>query len=240
MLAQLSFDTVPAQDRRRHQRTAEDEMVVQTITAVPVGSKPTLARAVKRCLGASLSALAIVMLSPLLIVIALLVKLTSKGPVLFVQERLGEGGRPFAMYKFRTMVVNAEALKQQLAKQNEASGPVFKIRRDPRITTVGRFLRKFSLDELPQLFNVLKGDMSIVGPRPPIASEVRHYRAWQLRRLSVKPGLTCIWQVSGRSGINFEDWMRLDLRYIDHWSLGLDLKLVLKTIPAVVKGVGAY
>ncbi len=174
-----------------------------------------------------------------MLLIALIMKLTSRGPVLFPQERFGMNHRPFTMYKFRTMVVNAEQLRQQLEQENEMDGPVFKMRRDPRITAFGRFLRKSSLDELPQLFNVLKGEMSLVGPRPPIGQEVREYEWWQRRRLSTRPGLTCYWQISGRNQIDFEEWMRLDLRYIDDWSIRLDLKLILLTIPAVLFGRGA-
>ncbi|HLU50141.1 MAG TPA: sugar transferase, partial [Planctomycetota bacterium] len=161
------------------------------------------------------------------------------GPVFFAQERLGMNHRPFRMLKFRTMVVNAEELKKELEAKNEMNGPVFKMRRDPRVTPVGRILRKLSLDELPQFLNVLKGDMSLVGPRPPIASEVERYEWWQRRRLSTRPGLTCFWQISGRNEIDFEDWMRLDLRYIDNWSLWLDVELILRTIPAVLRGRGA-
>ena len=143
------------------------------------------------------------------------------------------------MLKFRSMVVNAEELKAELAGLNEQSGPVFKMRNDPRVSTLGRFLRKYSIDELPQLVNVLRGDMSVVGPRPPVVEEVAKYEAWQRRRLSVRPGLTCIWQVSGRSQISFEEWMYLDMQYIDHWSLGQDIGLIFKTIPVVVTGRGA-
>jgi lipopolysaccharide/colanic/teichoic acid biosynthesis glycosyltransferase len=137
------------------------------------------------------------------------------------------------------MVQGAEALKAQLASKNEQSGPVFKMKRDPRITAVGRFIRKYSIDELPQLINILRGDMSIVGPRPPVPSEVAKYEAWQRRRLSVRPGLTCVWQVSGRNEISFEEWMLLDMRYIDHWSLAQDLQLIIKTVPVVLTGRGA-
>ena len=166
-------------------------------------------------------------------------KLTSRGPVLFRQERVGLHGRTFGMLKFRSMVTNAEELKARLMAQNEMSGPVFKMKHDPRITRIGRFIRKYSIDELPQLLNVLRGDMSIVGPRPPVPSEVAKYEAWQRRRLSVRPGLTCVWQVSGRNQISFEEWMLLDMRYIDHWSLAQDFNLILKTVPVVLTGRGA-
>lgn len=203
-----------------------------------VRNKP-VQRALKRTIDIAVSFTALVLLSPLLVATTLAVKLTSRGAVLFKQERVGLHGRKFFMLKFRSMVVNAEALKAKLASANEQSGPVFKMKRDPRITRVGRFIRKYSIDELPQLVNVLRGDMSLVGPRPPIPSEVVKYEAWQRRRLSVRPGLTCVWQVSGRNEISFEEWMLLDMRYIDHWSLGQDLQLIAKTVPVVLTGRGA-
>ncbi|ASB49469.1 sugar transferase [Alkalitalea saponilacus] len=177
-------------------------------------------------------------LSPVYLAIALAIKLDSKGPVFFKQKRVGLRGRKFLVYKFRTMVVNAEELRQQLMEKNEMDGPVFKITDDPRITKVGRFLRKTSLDELPQFFNVLLGEMSVVGPRPPLPDEVKEYERWQLRRLSMKPGITCIWQVSGRNNIPFEEWMKMDLQYIDNWSLKLDFIIFLKTIRTMIKGDG--
>ena len=170
----------------------------------------------------------------------LLIKWTLPGPVLFNQVRMGLNGRKFNMYKFRSMHQDAENRLGALKSSNEMSGPVFKIANDPRVTPVGRFIRKFSIDELPQLFNVLKGDMSLVGPRPPIYKEVLEYQRWQRRRLSMRPGITCIWQVSGRNDIGFEEWMKLDLEYIDNWSFWLDLKLLFKTIPAVLIGKGAH
>ncbi len=178
-------------------------------------------------------------LAPLLLFIAISVKLTSRGPVLYRQRRLGLHGREFFLYKFRSMYVDAEARLEELKHLNEMTGPVFKITKDPRVTKIGRFIRKTSLDELPQLFNVLRGEMSLVGPRPPIPHEVDQYKRWQHRRLSMKPGITCIWQVNGRNKIGFEDWMKLDLQYIDNWSLGMDLKIILKTIPVVLFGYGA-
>jgi exopolysaccharide biosynthesis polyprenyl glycosylphosphotransferase len=193
----------------------------------------------KRLLDVVASATALLFLAPLLVVAAVAVKLTSRGPVLFGQERVGLHGRTFHMLKFRSMVQNAEKLKAALAAANERSGPVFKMLRDPRVTRVGRFLRKYSVDELPQLLNVLRGDMSIVGPRPAIPSEVVRYEAWQRRRLSVRPGLTCVWQVSGRDHISFGAWMLLDMRYIDHWSLWEDVRLILRTVPVVLTGRGA-
>ncbi len=205
---------------------------------VNVESKPSQ-MALKRLFDIVVSAAAIWCLVPLFALVTLLIKLTSKGPVLFKQVRIGRNGRPFHMLKFRSMVSNAEALRARLAAHNEQSGPVFKMSRDPRITPVGRVLRKFSIDELPQLINVLRGEMSIVGPRPPLPAEVAAYKSWQRRRLSVSPGLTCIWQVSGRNQIPFEDWMYLDMRYIDHWSFRKDLNLILKTFPVVFTGRGA-
>lgn len=202
-----------------------------------VKSQPR-ARVAKRLLDVAASASALWILSPLLTLVAILVKLTSHGPVFFRQVRVGQHGRAFNILKFRSMVAGADALQRALEDLNEQSGPVFKIKRDPRVTPLGKFLRKFSIDELPQLVNVLRGDMTLVGPRPPVPKEVAQYEPWQLRRLSVVPGLTCIWQVSGRNDIGFKDWMYLDLRYIDHWSLGQDLSLLLKTVPTVVAGRG--
>jgi exopolysaccharide biosynthesis polyprenyl glycosylphosphotransferase len=193
----------------------------------------------KRLIDIVASSVALVMLSPLLVGTAIAIKLSSRGKIFFKQERVGLHGRGFGMLKFRSMVSNAEELKAKLAAQNEQAGPVFKMRSDPRVTAVGRFIRKYSIDELPQLINVLRGDMSIVGPRPPIPAEVVKYEAWQRRRLSVRPGLTCVWQVSGRNEISFEDWMLLDMRYIDHWSLAQDFQLILKTLPVVLTGRGA-
>lgn len=170
---------------------------------------------------------------------ALMIWLEDGGPVLFAQRRVGRFGHEFTMYKFRSMRQHAEAERAGLEAENEMDGPVFKIRHDPRITRVGRWLRRSSIDELPQLVNVLFGEMSLVGPRPPLPDEVARYQPWQRRRLSMKPGLTCIWQVSGRSRLDFETWMRLDLEYIDNWSLALDVKLLARTIPAVLSGDGA-
>lgn len=195
--------------------------------------------ALKRLVDILGSLAALTVLGLPMLAIAAAIKATSRGPVLFRQRRSGLNHRPFEMLKFRTMVADAEARKGDLRHLNEMSGPAFKIKDDPRITSVGRFLRKYSLDELPQFINVLRGEMSLVGPRPPIVVEVEDYEWWQRRRMSTKPGLTCFWQVSGRNEIDFEEWMRLDLKYIDSWSLWLDLKLILKTIPAVLRGSGA-
>jgi exopolysaccharide biosynthesis polyprenyl glycosylphosphotransferase len=178
-------------------------------------------------------------LSPLFALCAVLIKITSPGPVFFSQERMGLNGRRFFCHKFRTMVVDAEKRLAEVQHLNEVDGPVFKIKRDPRITRVGALLRKTSVDELPQLWNVLVGEMSLVGPRPPIPSEVEKYERWQRRRLSMRPGITCLWQISGRSDLDFDTWMRLDLRYIDNWSLTLDLIILLKTVPAVLSTRGA-
>ncbi|MCL2449960.1 MAG: sugar transferase [Polyangiaceae bacterium] len=195
--------------------------------------------AFKRLFDIVASGTALVVLSPLLLAVAVLVKLTSPGPILFRQVRVGQHGREFHMLKFRSMVSDAEKLKAKLMAQNEQTGPVFKMTHDPRITPLGRFIRKYSIDELPQLLNVLRGEMSIVGPRPPVPSEVAKYEAWQRRRLSVRPGLTCVWQVSGRNRISFDEWMYLDMQYIDHWSLAHDFELILKTVPVVLTGRGA-
>jgi exopolysaccharide biosynthesis polyprenyl glycosylphosphotransferase len=177
--------------------------------------------------------------APILGVAALAIKLSSPGPVLFRQLRCTLYGRPFPMFKLRTMYMDAEQRKRDLAHLNEMDGPVFKMRSDPRVTPVGRWLRRFSLDEIPQFWNVLRGDLSLVGPRPPVPEEVVDYKTFERRRLSMRPGITCLWQVSGRNEIGFEDWIRLDLEYIDTWSLGNDLRILLRTLPAVLRGTGA-
>ena len=197
-------------------------------------------RRLKRLFDITASATALLILFPLLFVIALLIKLTSRGPVFFCQERVGYRGQLFKLYKFRTMVTNAEELKADLIAQNEVDGPVFKIRLDPRVTTVGRFLRKYSFDDLPQLWSVLKGEMSIVGPRPALMSEILQYKPEYVRRLTAPQGLTCIWQVSGRSNVSFAEWMAMDLRYIDTWSFLQDLQIIAKTVKVVFSGQGAY
>jgi exopolysaccharide biosynthesis polyprenyl glycosylphosphotransferase len=194
----------------------------------------------KRLLDIVLAAAALAALGPLMIATALAVKLTSPGPVIYGQERYGLNRRRFRMFKFRTMVADAERLQSSLESLNEARGPVFKIRNDPRITPIGRWLRRTSVDELPQLVNVLRGDMSLVGPRPlPLRDVARFTRSADMRRFSVRPGITGLWQVSGRSGLGFDDWIALDLHYIDHWSLALDSRILLRTVPAVVRGTGA-
>lgn len=175
------------------------------------------------------SLLGLILLSPILIIVGILIKLESKGKIIFSQKRVGLNGKEFNMYKLRSMVSNAEELKEKLAEKNEMSGPMFKMKDDPRITKVGRFIRKTSIDELPQLINVLKGDMSLVGPRPSLPKEVEKFEPWMLKRLGVKPGLTCYWQVMGRNNIDFENWMKLDIKYVNERSFWLDLKLIFKT-----------
>ena len=194
----------------------------------------------KRTIDILVSSAALILLAPVWAVIAMAIKADSPGPVFFRQQRCGLNGRLFTLYKFRTMVRDAEAQLPQLLRSNEMEGPVFKITKDPRATNVGRFLRKTSLDELPQLWNVLWGEMSLVGPRPPLPVEVQRYDNWQRRKMSMRPGVTCLWQVNGRNNIkSFNDWVKMDLSYIDNWSLGLDWKILAKTVPAVVLGVGA-
>ena len=200
--------------------------------------KKDLTQLVKSFIDYSCASCGLMLLAPVFLIISILIKLTSKGPVFFEQERIGTHGRRFQVYKFRTMMENAEELKHELEEKNEMDGPVFKIKNDPRITKIGRFLRKTSLDELPQLYNVMRGDMSLVGPRPPLQSEVKLYKPAERRRLSMKPGITCIWQVSDRNETSFEHWMKLDLQYIDNWSLMLDAKLLLQTVGAVFRCTG--
>lgn len=207
---------------------------------VPVIELPRGYRIAKRALDIAVASVALVLLAPLMLAIALAIKLDSPGPVLFRQVRVGRGGKPFWFFKFRSMVKNAEQMKGQLVAKNEVrGGPAFKMRNDPRITRVGRFLRRYSLDELPQLIHVLHGEMSLVGPRPPLPPEVANYGTWEKRRLSVTPGLTCLWQISGRSDIGFREWVELDHIYIDTMSFWTDLKILLFTVPAVISGKGA-
>jgi exopolysaccharide biosynthesis polyprenyl glycosylphosphotransferase len=198
----------------------------------------SLALLCKRALDLVGALFGLVLLLPALTFCALAVKLTSRGPVLFHQVRVGQNGEQFRCYKFRTMRRDAAALQEQLRARSIQDGPAFKVRNDPRLTRIGGFLRRYSLDELPQMFNVLLGDMSLVGPRPPIPSEVERYTWWQRRRIAVKPGLTCIWQVWGRNCVSFKRWVEMDLYYIDNWSLWLDVKLILHTVRAVVQGTG--
>jgi len=213
-----------------------DTTPVLTISNTPMDY---LSLKAKAFFDAAVSFGVITFFSPVFLGLALAIKLTSKGPVFFKQKRVGLRGRKFWVYKFRTMVTNAEELKAELMAENEMDGPAFKMTRDPRITGVGHFLRKTSLDELPQFFNVLMGDMSVVGPRPPVPEEVKEYERWQIRRLSMKPGITCVWQVSAsRNDVSFEEWMRMDLEYIDSWSLKLDFIIVLKTIRTMLRADG--
>jgi exopolysaccharide biosynthesis polyprenyl glycosylphosphotransferase len=217
-------------------RTAEDSVAATRLTFVADDYR----LGVKRAIDILASSAGLLALSPVLLVCAWLVWRSGPGPVLFSQPRYGYNRRLFRMYKFRTMVADAELQQASLESQNEAAGPVFKIRRDPRITPVGRFLRKTSIDELPQLFNVLRGDMSLVGPRPlPVRDVSRFNEASLMRRFSVRPGITCLWQVNGRSDTNFSQWVQLDLEYIDNWSLALDARILIKTVPAVLAGNGA-
>ena len=232
-----SVDVALVEPRPRAAHQLFDEVVAQ----IDVRPRTLTHRIAKRALDVVGSALGLIVLLPVLLVLALLSKLTSRGPILFAQERCGLGGRRFRFYKLRTMVQDAEARKAALESRNEMKGPIFKIRCDPRITPLGRVLRKLSLDELPQLWNVLRGDMSLVGPRPPTPNEVERYTARQVQRLSVMPGITGLWQVSGRSDIvDFERWVDLDLRYAQTWSMWLDLRILLKTVVVVALVRGAH
>jgi exopolysaccharide biosynthesis polyprenyl glycosylphosphotransferase len=193
----------------------------------------------KRGMDIAGAGLGLILTAPILGLAAALIKLTSSGPVFFRQSRCGLYGRPFDMLKLRTMYCDAEERKAELQHLNEMDGPVFKIQRDPRITPVGQLLRRYSIDELPQLWNVLTGNMSLVGPRPPIPAEVAQYETSERRRLSMRPGLTCLWQVNGRNSVGFAEWVKLDIKYIDHWSLFADFKILAKTVPTVLRGTGA-
>jgi len=194
---------------------------------------------IKRILDIIFSTVLLIILLPIFIFVVFLVKVTSKGPIFFKWHVIGKNGKPFTGYKFRTMIDNSDSYKKNLLNSNEMTGPVFKMSEDPRITNVGKILRKYSLDELPQLWSVLIGKMSLVGPRPPLQTEYGGFSDWQKKKLAVKPGLTCLWQVNGRNDIHsFDDWVKLDLEYIENQSLWLDLKILLQTIPAVLKGTG--
>jgi exopolysaccharide biosynthesis polyprenyl glycosylphosphotransferase len=224
-----------------------DEHLPRRLELGRFGARPYISYApvarvtwIKRAIDICLASLAILSLAPALAAIAIAIKGGSPGPVMYRQVRVGKDGKPFEMLKFRSMCDGADAMVEELRDRNEAIGPLFKIRRDPRVTPVGRFLRRFSLDELPQLFNVVRGDMSLVGPRPPLPAEVERYEEWQLGRLQARPGMTGLWQVSGRSEVPFNDMVRLDLHYVRNWSFGLDLEIMLRTIPAVVANRGAY
>jgi exopolysaccharide biosynthesis polyprenyl glycosylphosphotransferase len=220
-------------------RSREDQFEDDTIIALSNGM-PGISLFFKRAVDIAGSSVGILLLTPLFLIVSLWIKFTSPGPIFFFQERVGLNKRRFKVYKFRTMGQDAEKKIAELECLNEVSGPVFKIKNDPRITPIGKFLRKTSIDELPQLFNVLKGDMSLVGPRPlPVRDYEGFDEDWHRRRFSVRPGITCLWQINGRSNVSFDHWMEMDMEYIDRWSLALDLKILLKTIPAVLKGSGA-
>jgi exopolysaccharide biosynthesis polyprenyl glycosylphosphotransferase len=221
-------------------RIAQDELAgLRTISFSVQGGRPVWQFALKRAIDV-VGALAVLLVTlPVWLFVALAIKLDSPGPIFFVQRRCGQYGKVFPFYKFRTMRTDAEARKAELRALNEKSGPVFKIERDPRVTRVGRLLRKYSIDELPQVLNVLMGHMSLVGPRPPVPAEVEKYELDHRGRLSMRPGITCLWQVSGRNEIEFEDWVKLDIEYVERWSLLLDLQILLATFPAVISGRGA-
>jgi exopolysaccharide biosynthesis polyprenyl glycosylphosphotransferase len=224
----------------RHTRWRPEDFEGDQYIATYTSASELWPRTLKRVFDIVVASLALVVLSPLFVLAAVAVKLSSPGPIFFRQERIGLNKRRFKMLKFRSMVQNAEALMPELEKCNEANGPVFKIRNDPRVTPVGKLLRRSSIDELPQLLNVLAGDMSLVGPRPlPVRDFDGFHEDWQRRRFSIKPGITCLWQVNGRSDLSFEEWMELDLKYLDEWSLWLDLKILTRTVPAVFRGAGA-
>lgn len=236
ILVHLFSDPFPHQLARSRPAEFAGVQLLSLHSAPPV----TWRTETKRLIDLVVSSIALVVLSPLLLLVAIVIKLDSKGPVFFVQERVGFNKRRFRMIKFRTMLSDAEARMKDIEHLNEKSGPIFKIRNDPRITPIGKWLRRTSIDELPQLVNVLFGDMSVVGPRPlSVRDAVRMELAWQKRRFSVKPGLTCLWQVSGRSNLSFEEWMQLDLDYIDRWSLVLDVLILMRTVPAILLARGA-
>jgi exopolysaccharide biosynthesis polyprenyl glycosylphosphotransferase len=221
-------------------KTKVDVFLGESILTIHKTDYANWSRAIKRTLDYVLASILIILLSPFFIVTAIAIKIFSPGPVFFVQKRLGLNKRIFNIYKFRTMIPDAESKQVKLEQMNESDGPAFKIKDDPRITPLGQFLRKTSIDELPQIFNVLKGNMSLVGPRPlPIRDYKGFNQDWHRRRFSVRPGITCLWQVNGRSNTSFDKWMELDMKYIDQWSLSLDMMILLKTIPSVLKGSGA-
>jgi exopolysaccharide biosynthesis polyprenyl glycosylphosphotransferase len=233
--ARVAINFFPHSIARTHLEEL-DGLPLLTFTTTPKNELLLLLRRIFDFLG---SLILILISSPVFLLIILAIRLESAGPAIYRQVRCGLNGRRFTFYKFRSMVQGAEVRKGELLTYNLMAGPVFKMKNDPRVTRLGRFLRKTSLDELPQLFNVLRGDMSFVGPRPPIPEEVEKYEGWQRRRLSMKPGITGLWQVSGRNQIKFDQWMKLDLEYIDNWSIWLDLKILIKTIPVVLLGKGA-
>lgn len=215
---------------------------INTLPVVTLVKTPMrgLGLCLKRIIDIFASCLILFLILPVFLITAVTIKLDSHGSIFYRQKRIGKNGKPFNMYKFRSMVSNADHLQKELEDKNEADGIAFKIKDDPRITKIGRFIRKYSIDELPQLFNVIKGDMSLVGPRPPLPHEVEFYGDWEWRRLEVTPGITGLWQVSGRSDLSFQQWISLDIYYIENWNIALDIKILLKTIPVVLKGEGAY
>lgn len=236
IMVHLFTDHFPHRLARSHPSEFEGAPLLSLHSAPPV----TWRTEIKRMIDILVAVMLLILLAPLLAIVAIAIKLESEGPILFIQNRMGINKRQFRMLKFRTMCVDAEAKMQEIEHLNEKTGPIFKITNDPRMTRVGKWLRRASIDELPQLFNVLVGEMSIVGPRPlSMRDAMRMEVAWQKRRFSVKPGLTCLWQVSGRNNLSFEQWMELDLEYIDHWSLGLDGMILLRTIPAILLARGA-
>lgn len=216
------------------------EMKVTSKSSFKTRWKERVYNCFKRIFDVLFSSIGLVLIFPLLLIVIVAIKVDSKGPAIYRQRRVGKNGKYFTMYKFRSMVTNADDLLDQLKDKNECDGPVFKISNDPRLTKVGIFIRKYSIDELPQIINILKGDMSIVGPRPPLINEVEQYTEYEYKRLSVKPGLTCYWQISGRSDISFQHWIELDLKYINERSLWTDAKIIIKTFPAVLGHRGAY
>jgi exopolysaccharide biosynthesis polyprenyl glycosylphosphotransferase len=238
--AGVAVKLVPHHLDWRLSRVHIDDVARVPLIEVRAARRGALQLAFKRGLDIVVAALALAAAAPLMAVTALAIRLDSPGPIFFRQERLGQAGRPFTILKFRSMSVDAERRLSLLRDQNEASGPIFKIRNDPRATRVGRVIRTLSIDELPQLWNVLRGEMSLVGPRPPLGSEVAHYEDWHRRRLDVTPGITCLWGVSGRSALDFEEMVMLDLYYLDNWSLGLDLRILLRTALSLLRPSGAY
>jgi lipopolysaccharide/colanic/teichoic acid biosynthesis glycosyltransferase len=228
---------IPEQIRRIQRQTDWDALLPAAAGTVAWRTQ----QLVKRVADVLLATAGLLLLAPVFAVVALLIRLTSPGPVFYEWRVLGRHARPFVGYKFRTMVLDADRLKDRFLERNEMNGPVFKIRDDPRVTPLGRWLRRYSVDELPQLWSVLKGDMSLVGPRPPAPEEFVRFEAWQRGKLAVTPGITCLWQIGGRSEItDFDTWARLDLEYIRRWNVGLDLWILLRTIPAVLRAHGAY
>ncbi len=227
----FSAESLAAEDPQRFDASYEDPLFPQ---------RPVHYATSKRLFDVCFALVSLTLLSPIMVVVALVIKMTDRGPILFKQVRVGRGGRLFHCYKFRSMCVDAEEKKQDLMHLNEASGPVFKIKRDPRVTPIGAIIRKLSIDELPQFLNVVQGQMSIVGPRPPIPSEVEQYGAHERKRLAIQPGITCLWQISGRSNVTFERWVELDIEYIETMSFSKDVVIIAKTIPAVLKGSGAH